>query len=60
MKLSQTLRIAVPILIPLAAAAFTGLQWYETHALLVLSMKPAVDFDTEVDPDDPPVGVATG
>jgi hypothetical protein len=54
----QTVGAVASITISLAAAAFTGLQWRETHNQLALSMKPAVDFDTADDPDDPPVGIA--
>ena len=54
----QIVGVVAPIVISLAAALFTGLQWRETHNQLALSMKPAVDFDTADDPDDPPVGIA--
>jgi hypothetical protein len=54
----QVVGAVVPIVISLAAALFTGLQWRETHNQLALSMKPAVDFDTEDDADDSPVGIA--
>ena len=54
----QVVGVIVPILISLAAALFTGLQWRETHNQMALSMKPAVDFDTEADLDDPPVVIA--
>jgi hypothetical protein len=53
----QAVGTIAPIVISVAAALFTGLQWRETHNQLALSMKPAVDFDTEDDPDDPPVGI---
>ena len=46
------------ILIALAAAGFTGLQWHEAHNQLLLTLKPHVDFDTEDEPDFPPVGIA--
>jgi hypothetical protein len=46
------------LLIALAAAGFTGMQWYETRNALLLSTKPHVDFDIEDDPDEPPVGIA--
>ena len=54
----QSVVAIAAIVISLAAALFTGLQWRETHNQLALAMKPAVDFDTEDDPDDPPVGIA--
>jgi hypothetical protein len=54
----QLVGAVVPIVISLAAALFSGLQWREAHNQLALSMKPAVDFDTEDDPDDLPVGIA--
>jgi hypothetical protein len=54
----QIFGVIVPIVISLAAALFTGLQWRETHNQIALSMKPSVDFDTEDDPDDPPIGIA--
>ncbi len=53
----QLVGAIVPILISLAAALFTGLMWRETHNQLALSMKPAVDFDTADDADDPPIGI---
>jgi hypothetical protein len=46
------------ILIALAAAGFTGLQWREAHNQTLLQLKPHVDFDTQDDPDAPPVGIA--
>jgi hypothetical protein len=46
------------LVIALAAAGFTGLQWYETRDALLRSTKPHVDFDVEDDPDEPPVGIA--
>jgi len=46
------------LLISLAAAGFTGMQWYETPEALLLSAKLHVDFDVETDPDEPPVGIA--
>jgi len=46
------------ILIAVAAAAFTGMQWHEAHNQLLLSMTPSINFYTEDDPDEPPVGVA--
>lgn len=54
----QLVGAIVPTVISLAAALFTGLQWRETHNQLALSMKPAVDFETEDDPDDPPIGIS--
>lgn len=47
----------VSLIVALGAAAFTGLQWHDAHNQLLLSMKPSVDFDTEDDPDTPPVGI---
>ncbi len=47
-------------LISLVALVFTGLQWRESHNQLLLSMKPSVDFDTETDIDDLPVGISIG
>jgi hypothetical protein len=46
------------IVIALVAAGFTGLQWRETHNQVLLTLKPHVDFDTEDEPDFPPVGIA--
>jgi hypothetical protein len=48
----------VAILISLGAASFTYLQWHDMHMQLLLSMKPSVDFETEDDTEDPPVGIA--
>ena len=45
------------IFISLGAAVFAGLQWRESHNLLLLSMKPSVEFELEDDPDDLPVGI---
>jgi hypothetical protein len=45
------------LIVALGAAAFTGLQWHDAHNQLLLSMKPSVNFDTEDDPDAPPVGI---
>ncbi|MGA2674857.1 MAG: hypothetical protein ABSE99_16690 [Terracidiphilus sp.] len=45
------------VAISLVAAVFTGLQWRESHNLLLLSMKPSVDFELLDDPDDLPVGI---
>jgi len=45
------------IFISVVAAVFTGLQWWESHSLLLLSMKPSVDFEIADDPDDLPVGI---
>jgi hypothetical protein len=47
----------VSLIVALGAAAFTALQWQDAHNQLLLSMKPAVEFDTEDDADAPPVGV---
>lgn len=49
--------VAIPILVSLGALYCTWLQSNDTHKLVMLSMKPSVDFDTEDDPDDPPVGI---
>jgi hypothetical protein len=46
------------IVIALAAAAFTGLQWLETRDQAFLTTKPHVNFDIENDPDQPTVGIA--
>ena len=46
------------LLISLAAAGFTGMQWYENREALLLSTKPHVDFNVESDPDEPQVGIA--
>jgi hypothetical protein len=54
----QAIGVVGAIVISLAAALFSGLQWREAHNQLALSMKPAVDFDTADDPDDLPVGIA--
>lgn len=54
----RTAGTVMSILIAVAAAGFTGLQWYEAHQQLLLSMKPSVDFDTEDDPESPPIGIA--
>jgi hypothetical protein len=45
------------VLISLIALGFTGLQWRESHNQLLLSMKPSVDFETQNDADEPPVGI---
>jgi len=54
----QSVGVVASIVMSLAAALFTGLQWREAHNQLALSMKPSIDFDTEDDPDDPPIGIA--
>jgi hypothetical protein len=54
-SLSGSLSV-VAVVISLVALVFTGLQWRESHNLLLLSMKPSVDFELEDDPDDLPVG----
>jgi hypothetical protein len=46
------------LIIAALSAAFTGLQWREAHKQWLFSVKPHVDFDTEDDPDTPPVGIA--
>lgn len=48
----------LPIVISLGAVAFTGLQRWEAHTQLFLSVKPSVDFYTGNDPDSPPIGIA--
>ena len=40
------------------SASITALQWQEAHHQLAFSMRPSVDFDTEVDTDSPPLGIA--
>lgn len=50
-------RTWLPIVISLGAVFFTGLQWWETHTQVLLSVKPSVDFYTGSDPDTPPVGI---
>ena len=40
------------------AAAFTGLQWYESRQHDALSLKPSVDFYTQDQVDIKPVGLA--
>jgi hypothetical protein len=49
---------AVAIVVSLAAATFSGLQWREAREQNFLSTRPHVDFDTEDDPDEPMVGIA--
>jgi hypothetical protein len=46
------------LVVALCAAGFTGLQWREAHNQLLLSVKPHITFDTEDDPDSPPVGIS--
>src|SRR5215467_4583340 len=58
MAVWQTGGTVLSLLISLAAAGFTGMQWYENRGALLLSTKPHVDFDVETDPDEPPVGIA--
>jgi len=50
----QTSGTVLSILIALAAASFTGMQWYEARNQLLLSTRPHVDFDTEDDPGRAP------
>jgi hypothetical protein len=45
------------LLISVAVAAFTWLQWREMHNDWLFKVKPHVDFDAEDDPDLPPVGL---
>jgi hypothetical protein len=47
----------ISLIVAFTSAGFAGLQWYQAREALVLSMKPHVDFDTEDDPDTPPVGI---
>jgi hypothetical protein len=54
----QTSGTVLSLLIAIAAAGFTGMQWHDNRDALLLSTKPHVDFDTEDDPDEPPVGIA--
>jgi hypothetical protein len=54
----RNLAPAAAIVISLAAAVFSGLQWLETRDQVFLTTKPHVDFDTEYDPDEPEVGIA--
>jgi hypothetical protein len=54
----QSCGTALSIIIAVAAAGFSGLQWYEARNGLLLSTRPHVDFDTEDDPDTPPIGIA--
>jgi hypothetical protein len=54
----QTGGTVLSLFIALAAAAFTGMQWYENREALLLSTKPHVDFDIEDDPAELPVGIA--
>ena len=49
---------AIAVLISLVAVAFSGLQWWESHNQLLLSMKPSVDFETLDDTEDFPVGIS--
>jgi hypothetical protein len=44
------------LVVAVAAAAFTGLQWRDAH--YALFVKPHVDFDTEYDPAVMPMGLA--
>jgi hypothetical protein len=54
----QSSGTVLSILIAVAAAGFTGMQWYEARNALLLSTRLHVDLDTEDDPDEPPVGIA--
>lgn len=46
------------ILISLLAIAISILQYRDTHAQLLLSMKPSVQFMNDDDPDELPVGIS--
>ncbi|MHB8214871.1 MAG: hypothetical protein ACYDDS_02220 [Candidatus Sulfotelmatobacter sp.] len=48
----------IAMLISLIAVCFTGLQWREAHAQLLLSMKPSVNLPTEDDINEGAVGIA--
>jgi hypothetical protein len=48
----------LPMLISLLAVGFTALQWYNGRNQVLLTTRPHLDFDTEYDPDEPPVGIA--
>jgi len=57
MSTSSALSV-VAILISLIAVCFTGLQWREAHAQLLLSMRPSVNLPTEDDINEGTVGIA--
>src|SRR5215469_16115921 len=48
----------VSTLVAGASAVFTGLQWHDARDALMLQTKPHVDFETDSDPDSPPIGIA--
>jgi hypothetical protein len=54
----RNLAPAVAILISLAAAVFSGLQWLAMRDQVFVTTKPHVDFDIEDDSDEPVVGIA--
>lgn len=54
----QRVAAVLALLISVGSAAFTGMQWRDAHNQFLLSTKPHVDFFTNDDPDEPPVGVA--
>jgi hypothetical protein len=48
----------VAIVISFVAVFFSGLQWYEARNQLLLSMRPSVNFMTNSDDDEFPVGIS--
>ena len=46
------------LLIALGAATFAAMQWRDAHNQILFAAKPHVDFETQSDPDEPPVGIA--
>jgi hypothetical protein len=46
------------LLITFALTVFTWMQWHELHNQWMFSVKPHINFDTEDDPDSPPVGIS--
>ena len=54
----RNLAPTVAILISLAAAVFSGLQWLAMRDQVFVTTKPHVDFDIEDDSDEPMVGIA--
>jgi hypothetical protein len=57
-KLWPGIVAVVSLVVAVASAAFSGLQWHDAREALLLSTRPHVDFDIEEDPDTPPVGIA--
>lgn len=49
---------SLSLVVALAAAGFSGMQWHESREQLLLSTRPHVDFDTEDDSDQLPAGIA--